>query len=227
MTLVRLENVSKVYPGGVVALRDVDLDVNRGEFVAIVGPSGSGKSTMLHVIGTLDRPSSGSVFFDGVDVAGLSDRQVSALRARRVGFVFQQFHLASGVSTLDNVADGLLYAGVGPAGRRAAARAALDRVGLGHRLSHRPHELSGGEKQRVAIARAVLGEPDLVLADEPTGNLDSATAEAVLALFAGLHAEGRTIVVVTHERDIRSVAGREVTLQDGRVVTDERTEVPA
>jgi putative ABC transport system ATP-binding protein len=219
--IVLLRGVGRDYPGGVTALRDVDLDIHRGELVAIVGPSGSGKTTMLNVMGTLDRPSAGQVVIDGLDVAGLSDRELSALRARRIGFVFQQFHLAPGVSALDNVADGLLYTGAGLRERRERAEAALRRVGLGHRLTHRPHELSGGEKQRTAIARAVVCEPALLLADEPTGALDSRSGEDVMRVLLDLHETGTTIVVITHERVVASHLSRQVSMLDGRVVDDQ------
>jgi putative ABC transport system ATP-binding protein len=216
--LVLLDEVWRTYPGGVTALQGVSLRIDPGEMAAIVGPSGSGKSTLLHLIGTLDRPSRGRVLIDGYNVAELSDRQLSALRAQRIGFVFQQFHLAAGVTALDNVADGLLYTGVGLRERRRRAERTLLRVGLGHRLDHRPHELSGGEKQRVAIARAVVGEPALVLADEPTGALDTASGQAVMRLLADLHRTGTAVLVITHDRDIAASLPRRVQMRDGHII---------
>jgi putative ABC transport system ATP-binding protein len=218
-SVVRLENVSKEYPGGVVALCGVSLDIGYGELVAIVGPSGSGKSTMLNLIGTLDRPSKGSVHIDGRDVAKLTDRQLSALRAFRIGFVFQQFHLAAGVSARDNVSDGLLYSGVPLGERRERAEAALERVGLGNRMDHLPNELSGGERQRVAIARAVIGDPALLLADEPTGNLDSVAGAGVMEQLRELHTGGTTVLIITHDRELAAELPRQVVMRDGQVVT--------
>ncbi|MFI2352483.1 ABC transporter ATP-binding protein [Streptomyces sp. NPDC019443] len=221
--VVVLEEVTRTYAGGVAALAGVSLTVQRGEMAAIVGPSGSGKSTVLNVIGTLDRPTSGRVVIDGHDVAALSDRQLSALRAQSIGFVFQQFHLPAGVSALDSVAYGLLYSGTGQRARRERAAAALERVGLGRRLDHCPHELSGGEKQRVAIARAVVGEPAVLLADEPTGALDSKAGAAVMELLHELHELGTTILVITHDRSIADSLPRQVAMLDGRVQSDSAT----
>ena len=218
--LVVLDEVAREYPGGVRALARVSLTIERGEAVAIVGRSGSGKSTLLNLIGTLDRPTSGRVSIDGFDVAELTDRQLSALRAATIGFVFQQFHLTPGVPISEAVADGLLYAGVRVSERRRRAAEALERVGLAHRLRHRPHELSGGEQQRTAIARALIGNPALLLADEPTGNLDSASGAAVMRLLGTLNSAGTTIVVITHDREVASALPRQVEIADGLVLAD-------
>jgi putative ABC transport system ATP-binding protein len=220
--VLELNNVSKVYPGSppVRALAGVSLTVMAGELTAILGPSGSGKSTLLHLMGTLDKPTAGTVRVTGIDPVAMTDRELSALRAARIGFVFQQFFLAEHQSVLGNVADGLLYAGVARARRRQLAGDALQRVGLGHKTEARPTQLSGGERQRVAIARAVAGSPPVVLADEPTGNLDSATGIAILALLEELNAQGTTIIIITHDHAVAVRTGRRIDMLDGRVIAD-------
>jgi putative ABC transport system ATP-binding protein len=220
MTLIKLRGVVKEYPGGVRALNDVDIDVERGELLTIVGPSGSGKTTLLQIMGTLDRASAGKVWIDGFDAASASDDELSALRARRIGFVFQQFYLLDGLSTVDNVAGGLLYSGLPSAQRRERARDALDRVGLGHRLTHQPNQLSGGEKQRTAIARALVGKPSIVFADEPTGALDTRTGDSIVELLSELNRAGTTIVVITHDAELAASFPRQVAVRDGQIVRD-------
>ena len=220
--VLELEDVIKTYPGEppVEALRGVNLRVDEGELVAVLGPSGSGKSTLLHIVGTLDRPTGGVVRITGLNTNDLSDRELAALRAQRIGFVFQQFFLAEHQSVLDNVADGMLYAGARVGERRQQAAESLARVGLAHRASTRPTRLSGGERQRVAIARALVGRPAIVLADEPTGNLDSANGAGVLELLEELHGGGATIVVITHDRGLADRMPRQVEMLDGRIVAD-------
>lgn len=219
--ILSLHDVRRTYgEPPVAACAGVSLAIERGEFVAIVGPSGSGKSTLLNLIGTLDRPTSGTVEIDGIDVSRLSDRKLSGLRAHLIGFVFQQFHLSEGMTAVDNVADGLLYLGVPRAQRREKAEAALVRVGLSHRLHHKPHQMSGGERQRVAIARAVVGDPPLLLADEPTGNLDSVSGASIVELLHELHEQGTTIVVITHDNDLALQLPRQIAIKDGRIIHD-------
>jgi len=223
---LELRGVSKRYPGGVEALKGVDLAIERGGLAAIVGPSGSGKTTMLQIMGTLDRPTQGDVMVDGYDASTATDNELSALRAHRMGFVFQQFYLLDGMSAVDNVAGGLLYNGVHLRERRERAREALVRVGLGHRLDHEPNQLSGGEKQRTAIARAIVGRPAIVFADEPTGALDSRTGREIIELLRELNSDGATLVIITHDRDLADALPRQVQVRDGEIVDDSAVHDP-
>lgn len=224
--VLELRSVGKTYPPPttVTALANVDLTVGLGETVSITGPSGSGKSTLLNVLGTLERPSTGTVRIGGTDTSTIPDRQLSGLRAWRIGFVFQEFHLLEHLTVLDNVATGLIYRGLSVRSRRDAAASALRRVGLGSRVTHRPSRLSGGERQRAAIARAIAGEPQIILADEPTGNLDSATGAEIIRLIAGLAGPRTTVIVITHDIAVAAAMRRDVRLHDGRIVRDTRTD---
>jgi putative ABC transport system ATP-binding protein len=226
MALIEIRDLRKTYPLGgeeVHALDGIDLDIERGEYVAVMGPSGSGKSTLMNLIGCLDTPSSGSYLLNGKAVEGLDDEALAAIRNQEIGFVFQTFNLLARTTALENVELPLVYAGVGRRERRERARRALEKVGLGDRMDHRPNQLSGGQRQRVAVARALVNDPSILLADEPTGNLDSATSAEIMNLFDELHAAGNTIILVTHESEIAAHARREVILRDGRVVTDRST----
>lgn len=219
---IRLEHAIKEYPGAVTALRDVTVAVDDGERVAVVGPSGSGKTTMLTIVGTLERATSGLVLIEGVDVDAASDNELAGLRAYRIGFVFQAFHLQESMSVLDNVGNGMLYSGTPQRERRAAAREALERVGLGSRIDFAPKQLSGGERQRVAIARAVAKRPHIILADEPTGNLDSRSGAEVLSLLRELSSDGATLILITHDERIAAGFPRQLHMRDGEIVEDER-----
>jgi putative ABC transport system ATP-binding protein len=219
---LELRDVVKEYAGGVQALRRVSVDIRSGDRVAVVGPSGSGKTTMLTILGTLERATSGDVRVAGRDVVKASDSDLAGLRAFEIGFVFQGFHLQDSMTALDNVANGMLYTGVPLRERRESAKVALDRVGLGHRITHRPQQLSGGEKQRVAIARAIAKNPTIILADEPTGNLDSKSGQSVLELLHQLASEGATLTLITHDEHIAETFPRRIQMRDGEIVGDER-----